>query len=74
MPVGKAALLYAAAPGAVFGVSLPDGAVAPCTRWSSALAPSGLFCREPSELLVTLAAAGEEGWKAGAGGALVQLA
>ncbi|KAI8473725.1 MAG: FAD binding domain-containing protein [Monoraphidium minutum] len=74
---GKSALVYAATPAAVFSVSLPDGAVAPCSRWAAGrrVSPAGLFCREPGEVLLTLAGGGGDAADAGKGaaGLLVQL-
>jgi hypothetical protein len=69
MPGGKAALIYAATPAALFSVGLPDGGVSLCAPAAAAAAgagvgapggpppaPAALFCREPSELLLCLAA------------------
>jgi hypothetical protein len=64
MPGGKAALVYAATSAAtselLFSIALPDGAVSPCNASvpsapGAQLAPSALFAREPSELLLCLA-------------------
>lgn len=73
MPGGKSTLLYAAAPSALFSVSLPDGAVALCTS-AGGLAPTNVFLREPSEALLCLATpnSGAKGTLE-AVGALVQL-
>jgi hypothetical protein len=82
MPGGKSTVVHAGTAAGLFSVSLPDGGVAVAAPAAALgrLAPSGVFAREPSELLLALSShLGHKGSGGGGGppaepaGALLHL-